>query len=510
VAIEGLLAGRVLCDRYRIDAVIGRGGMGVVYRARDLRLERPVAAKVITAGSGDLAARGHLRERFQREARAIAQLQHPNVVALFDSGTDPELDLDFLILELLQGEDLAALLSRVARLPVGLAVEILLQASRGLTAGHRLGVVHRDVKPANLFLRDAGDGGIRVAVLDFGIAKLADPANDSTLTQLTVFGRAPHSPAYAAPEQLRGDARIDAASDVWALGVTGFQMLTGEKPYDDAGLRRLMEGFAVRAPSARRRNPAVPESLDEVLRTALAEHPYDRYRDACELGRALDEVAREIGTGDLEDRTGRSASHAAARGAGAPTAHRWRSPFHLPQTEPVGADADHTRLLEAAAPAAVALLPQPAPYPFPATAQPGGPLSPAEPSARGPGWFGRFLGGVWNLTLTLASLGLAVAFGSVVLTAQERGDVDSFYAALVGMTAALPWAVHRLMGRRGSYLAALLASGATAFGGLRYLAPEIGVETTILLIPVGQLVAAAWLLRLTRRFRSPASPEHAG
>jgi serine/threonine protein kinase len=286
-----LLLGQRLGDRYRIEALIGRGGMGAVYRATDERLEREVALKVIAAEPADPAAMERMRSRFRREARAAARLRHPNVVAIHDYGTEERLGLDYLVMELLEGEDLAARLARTPVLPLPLGLRILIEASAGVAAGHRAGLVHRDIKPANLFLEQAdARENIRVRVLDFGIAQFTE-AGDDTLTHLTMFGSGPHSPAYASPEQLRGGRDLMPAADVFSLGVTGFQTLTGSRPFGPAEVPRIAEGREVRVPSAREREPRVSEALDRVLRKAMSLSPGDRYADAGEFASALLHVA---------------------------------------------------------------------------------------------------------------------------------------------------------------------------------------------------------------------------
>src|SRR5688500_4441955 len=229
--IAGLLNGRTLCGRYRIDAVIGRGGMGAVYSATDERLGRSVAVKVIGIVAHEPQEHARLQARFQREARAAATLRHPNVVAVHDYGSDPELGRDFMVMELLQGEDLAVRLARTGPPPVHIALAILRQAARGLAAGHRAGLVHRDVKPGNLFL-EPGDriGEVQVKVLDFGIADIT-ALDEETVTHLTVAGRSPFSPAYASPEQLRSETRVTPATDVFSLGAVGFHLLTGRRAF---------------------------------------------------------------------------------------------------------------------------------------------------------------------------------------------------------------------------------------------------------------------------------------
>jgi tetratricopeptide (TPR) repeat protein len=289
--LEALLTGRVIADRYRIEEVIGRGGMGAVYRATDERLDRPVAVKVITITGGlDAASREKLRARFRHEASAAARLpHHPNVVPVYDYGTDPVLGLDFLVMELLRGEDLATLLARSGPPPVPTALRILLGAARGVAVGHRARLIHRDVKPGNVFLARTGEGDeTTVRVLDFGIAKVM--ADEDTSTQLTHDGRAPLSPAYASPEQLRGEDRLTAASDVFSLGALGYQLLTGDRPFTENDRNRMSVGMAVPVPSIRARNPEVPEAAVAVIRRALAHDPAERFADAGAFADAVQRV----------------------------------------------------------------------------------------------------------------------------------------------------------------------------------------------------------------------------
>lgn len=310
--IESLLIGRTLGGRYRIEEVIGRGGMGAVYRAVDERLGRQVALKVITVGgAGDAEARERLRARFFREARSAAALpHHPNVVPVYDYGSDEELGLDYLVMELLRGADLATRLARSGVLPLSAALKILIEAARGLAVGHRQGLIHRDVKPGNVFLTETHSQDVQVRVVDFGIAKLAD--DDDTLAQLTQDGRVPHSPAYASPEQLRGLTQLTTASDVFSLGALGFQLLTGERPFTESDRNRMSLGMPVDIPSVRSRNPAVPASVDTVIRRALAFDAEQRYADAGEMGSELERAMRSMGDAPLDPYIGGAAIVTAA------------------------------------------------------------------------------------------------------------------------------------------------------------------------------------------------------
>jgi hypothetical protein len=284
--ILALLLGRRLCDRYRVDSVIATGGMGSVCRAFDLKLERDVAVKVVTAVAPDADEAGRLKARFHREATAAARLRHPNVVTVHDFGTDPDLGIDFLIMELLAGEDLSARMRRAGGpLPVDEAVEILREAGMGLAAGHRAGMVHRDVKPANIYLV-AEPGGWEVKVLDFGIAQVRAQDGAETAAKLTQFG-APHTPRYASPEQLAGRV-VTAASDVYSLALTGLEMLGGEHPEalnttaDDREAARHVKRMLSKRGD-------VPLRLAAILRRAMRLDPGVRFADADAFLDALDD-----------------------------------------------------------------------------------------------------------------------------------------------------------------------------------------------------------------------------
>ncbi|HEY0153993.1 MAG TPA: protein kinase [Longimicrobium sp.] len=280
--LEGLLAGRTLMGRYRIEEVIGRGGFAAVYRAHDERLGRTVAVKVITVVAADAATRDQIRRRFEREARVAASLDHPNVVTVYDVGTDPDLELDFLVMELLRGEDLSRRLARPERLETPAAVRILRDTAHGIAAGHRGGLIHRDVKPANIFLAEhEREERFRVCVLDFGIARIRDA--EQSLTKLT-RGAAPLSPRYASPEQLQDVRDLSPASDVYSLGVIGYELLTGERPFDPEQIRLLTRGDAAAPPSF----DAIPAQVEPIIRRAMELDPERRFSDAGEMAEALD------------------------------------------------------------------------------------------------------------------------------------------------------------------------------------------------------------------------------
>jgi TonB family protein len=266
---EVLLAGRTLGDRYRVDAVVGRGGMGAVFRATDLRLDRAVALKVVTVEDD---AEGRAQARFLREAQAAARIRHPHVVSVYDFGTDATLGLDFLVMELLEGEDLASRLARDTVLPPAEAAAVFRQAAEGLAAGHRMGLVHRDVKPGNVFLVS---GRVHAMLLDYGVAQM-EPDDAETRTHLTRMGRQPLSPAFASPEQIRGEGALTPASDVFSLGVTLYKAATGVAPFTAAQLERMAAGDVVPLVPPRERAPELDPVMAAALEHALIPDPLSR------------------------------------------------------------------------------------------------------------------------------------------------------------------------------------------------------------------------------------------
>jgi hypothetical protein len=291
-ALDRLLVGRTLVDRYRIDEMIGAGGMSVVYRGTDLVLARPVAVKVVSIDAGSPDARDRLRARFRREAGAAARIPpHPNVVQIHDFRTDEELGLDFIVMEMLEGRDLKQALAASPPSRAE-ALRILRETARGLAAGHRAGIVHRDVKPANVFLLGSDElEGVRV--LDFGIAKPLDPDEEDELTRT---GQVPHSPAYASPEQMVAHGVVTAASDVYSLGLIAYELLSGRRPWDDAQRARIRAGEQLALPD-RGRWPAVPEALRAIVERALRTRPEERFADAAEMAEALSIVATATDAG---------------------------------------------------------------------------------------------------------------------------------------------------------------------------------------------------------------------
>lgn len=280
-SLEGLLIGRTLADRYLVEEVVGRGGMSVVYRARDERLGRAVAIKVIALDAHTDEERNQLRERFRREAAAAASIPpHPNVVQVYDYGTDDALNLDFIAMELLRGRDLKDELTRSA-LDRVTALRVVREAARGLAAGHRAGVIHRDVKPGNIFLGGDTQEIETIRVLDFGIAKAIELHPED----LTVAGQLPHSPAYASPEQLDPASQITPASDVFQLGLVAYELLAGERPFDAEERKRLLTEEV--APPTRGAWRQIPEPVRQVIARCLRRDPAERYPQAAAFAEAL-------------------------------------------------------------------------------------------------------------------------------------------------------------------------------------------------------------------------------
>ncbi|HEX8395618.1 MAG TPA: serine/threonine-protein kinase [Longimicrobium sp.] len=279
---ERLMVGRTLAGRYEVLELIGSGGMSVVFRGLDHTLGREVAVKVVSLAPAPDEVLPTLRERFRREAASAARIQHPNVVAIYDYGTDAELELDFIVMELLRGRDLKDALAS-GPMPQPEAVRILMDAARGVAAGHRAGILHRDVKPANVFL--VGEHNVEaVRILDFGIAKALE--EDPEQRALTTVGHLPHSPAYAAPEQLDASAAISPASDVYQLGLIGYEMLAGRRAYTEDERARIRGGAEVPLPRTEAWS-GVPSGVCSVIHRALRLRPDERYPDAAAFAEAL-------------------------------------------------------------------------------------------------------------------------------------------------------------------------------------------------------------------------------
>ena len=273
---------------YTIEAIAGRGGMGVVYRAHQSRPSRTVALKVI---SPQLAAEPGFRERFAHESEIAASIEHSNVIPVYEVGE--ESGLLFIAMRYVEGTDLARVIATEGRLPLERAVQILSELTGALDAAHAKGLVHRDVKPANVLLTREG-GGEHLYLADFGLAKLVDSRGQ---TRTGVFLG---TLDYAAPEQLAGQS-VDARTDVYAAGCVLYHMLTGSVPFPREGEPAIMWAhMSAEPPSARARVPDLPGDLDAVIARAMAKNPDDRYPSAGDLGRAARAAGERGGAGMLE------------------------------------------------------------------------------------------------------------------------------------------------------------------------------------------------------------------
>ena len=270
--------GEALGDAYTIEGEIGRGGMGVVYRARDERLQRRVAIKVLPP---ELAFQQDIRERFTREAQTAARLSHPHIVPIHTVGEGQ--GLVYFVMGYVDGESVAARIRRRGPLPVEEVRRIMKETADALSAAHSLSVIHRDIKPDNILLE--GTRG-RVMVTDFGIAKALSSTSGATLTGV---GVAIGTPAFMSPEQAAGERDIDGRSDLYSLGVVTYQMLTGELPFNApsvAGI--LMKQITEPAPDLRKKRPDAPEDLALAVARCLEKDPESRWPTADALRRALE------------------------------------------------------------------------------------------------------------------------------------------------------------------------------------------------------------------------------
>jgi serine/threonine protein kinase len=294
------LIGSVIDDRYRLDAPLGRGGMGLVFRATHIGMRRQVAVKILHPS---LAASPDVRNRFEREALAVGKIDHPNCVATFDVGRLPDGAL-YLAMELLEGHSLADALERERQIVPGRALHILAHVLRGLGAVHAAGLIHRDIKPENIFLIRNGTDEDFAKILDFGIAKPMSGELSDDGVRLTQAGMAFGTPIYMAPEQALGNP-MDGRADLYAAAVIAYEMLCGQPPfYSDDKLEVMSMHTAKPVPPMRARlikgGKPVPSSLERLIVRGLTKKPADRYRDA-ETFLAAVEAALETPEGGQTD-----------------------------------------------------------------------------------------------------------------------------------------------------------------------------------------------------------------
>jgi serine/threonine-protein kinase len=285
-----LKAGGMLGGRYRIISMLGEGGMGTVYGAHHVDLDRPVALKVISPRH---AADARIIERFRREARMSSQARHPNIVEVLDLGQAD--GLWYLAMEMLEGVDLYDAIVMKRNYEPAELVPVLDQVLAGLEAAHALGLVHRDLKPENIFLARSGEGEFTVKLLDFGVVKIPD---EGAQAQLTRTGTVVGTPEYMSPEQAT-DNEVDARSDLYSIGCVAYCMLCGLPPFTDKSVLKVLTAHVCESPKPPSKvRPGLPHGakVDRFVLRALEKQPAARYQTAAEMRAALHELAAALGS----------------------------------------------------------------------------------------------------------------------------------------------------------------------------------------------------------------------
>jgi predicted ATPase len=279
--VQDPLVGTILDGKYRVENLVGRGGMGAVYRATQMALSRAVAVKVLAARSKPNSS---AEERFRREARAIALLKHPNIVTVYDFGVTSDA-LAYIVLEYLAGRSLREELRRRGRIGIGEAVTIVAQVCQAASAAHAEGIVHRDLKPENVFVEATANGPV-VKVFDFGIAKLGD-GRYPDFERITQAGAYIGTPKYAAPEQAEG-REIDARADIYAIGCMFYELVAGRAPFEARSAAALVLKHATEQPVPLGSFvPDVPNDVEYAVQRALQKHPDDRFQTARDFAKAI-------------------------------------------------------------------------------------------------------------------------------------------------------------------------------------------------------------------------------
>ena len=281
-----IAAGDVLSKKYRVERLIGEGGTGIVVSATHVQLEQRVAIKFLRRA----LASDELRTRFEREARAMAKIESEHVVLVLDAGTLDD-GAPYMVMEYLEGRDLARVLREDGPLPIEEAVDCILQVCEALAQAHDLGIVHRDLKPANLFLtRRAEDDTVHVKVVDFGISKILDKKliEDDKPHEVTSAFTVLGSPRYMAPEQVRNSKEVDGRADLWSAGAVLFQLVTGQHAFDaETNLQASLAVLSTEPRSLRALLPHAPAGLEDVVQRCLTKDVSLRFQTARELADAL-------------------------------------------------------------------------------------------------------------------------------------------------------------------------------------------------------------------------------
>jgi serine/threonine-protein kinase len=276
--------GDVLAGKYRVERVLGIGGMGVVVAAHHLQLDERVALKFLLPAALNNA---EAVERFRREARAAVRIKSEHVARISDVG-ELENGAPFMVMEYLEGTDLSGWVHDRGALPIEQAVEFVLQACEAIADAHAIGIVHRDLKPANLFCIRRTDGLLSIKVLDFGISKLTGLGSSAPSMGMTKTAAIMGSPLYMSPEQLQSPKTVDGRTDIWSLGVVLFELVTARTPFEGETLPELVLNIATKpAPSVRSLRPDLPDPLALVLARSLEKDRDRRFQNVAELAAAL-------------------------------------------------------------------------------------------------------------------------------------------------------------------------------------------------------------------------------
>lgn len=287
------LVGRTFAH-YRIECKLGEGGMGVVYKARDTRLDRFVALKLLRV---QRTADPERKRRFVQEAKAASALNHPNIITVHDIASDA--DVDFIVMEFISGKTLGQLIGRKG-LPLETALKYSVQIADALAAAHGAGIVHRDLKPGNVMVTASG----LVKILDFGLAKLSEPDISETASRhstgpVTQAGMIVGTAGYMSPEQARGE-ELDARTDLFSLGIVLYELATGKTPFSGQTFAALMRAILHETPVPPSHiNPEVPVRLEEIIQKALEKDPEVRYQHAADLGSDLKRLKRDVDSGQV-------------------------------------------------------------------------------------------------------------------------------------------------------------------------------------------------------------------
>jgi hypothetical protein len=281
-SVRSIERGTVLLGKYRVDSVIGRGGMGLVVKAWHLGLDEEVAIKMLR---DDVAIADETIVRFVREAQAAAKLKSEHISRIIDVGRFGD-GKPYLVMEFLEGQDVGQLIAEHGRLQPSLAIDLVIQACEALAEAHSIGIVHRDIKPTNLFLTSRPDGSVLLKILDFGISKSPSGAELSLTQTWSLLG----SPAYMSPEQMRSARHVDARTDLWSLGAVLYEAIEGHLPFQAESFSEMCVMVAVDPPAPM---TATPRELVPIIERCLAKRPDERYASVADLACDLACLARE-------------------------------------------------------------------------------------------------------------------------------------------------------------------------------------------------------------------------